>query len=1343
MKQQLTNYILRLSTCIFIILSTGAYAQWNTIYTTTISSNSYPYQINYTADSAIFVATKKDFIYSKNNGLSFIGTNSFVTTPTVTTYNTYREFADISFASKDTGTIAGFSNVSFTYYPFAQNATGNFTTWNLNHTIIPGAAFSKVNSVKHFKNQKVYVFDNSTNLYYSSNGGTSWILKNTINTATPILGYGMSMINEQLGYFATMQGIFKTTDGGQTKTYVPGFPSAYLANIKKIRFRDISNGYIIAANNLGENKLFKTTNGGNTWQDVFQGKLPDALVDVNFPTNDTGFVATASYILQTFNGGTEWYIQRFTNTDFSELEFIDKNNGAAVAAAGFNSLKVMKYIPNSISSSPFAVFNFQTNYCCNGQVCNINNYGSPSWTYKWYVNNVLSSTAFTPSGLILPYTGNNSVKLVANNGVNKDSVSVTIYNAPVFFGGGNFNIVCYDSTICKNSQAYLYVGNYSSQMGYAAFSNSVQISPWVSQSSGNLLLSTSGLNFNDTLITVQAASGYSNCPGNSFSKTQNIKVLPLPPSNLMDMVSDSICYYETAKIRISPCTAKTTYTVYLQGNISLTTFTAPTGGSYIHNNIGLQNSRNYYYASRDSNNCLMSGSPMTHVKVDSLWIRVRTTIPAVLVGDTITLFNESVAANYNWIYSPGTTVVSNNDSTIKLKYGAAGEHGFSLKASNLTGCRDSISYPIHVYNDLNEGTGQAVCFSDTTSLLQEKQLLYRSNWYDYSSNYHRFHTDIHENYYMARNVFYGNINNITNYDDLGSLGFKLVKYDKNGNLKWTVSPNLTGITIGAWAMLNTYVHSTIGSVSADNSGNVYITGNIRGGTLKIGNITRTFNHPNSGGLANGFIAKLDSNGTCQWILALNKFSGSDFNPVSVGDVITDEKTKSIYVKADFMNSIVFSDTVISNFGGNYTYLFVIDGDGNYKRMRPLHNKDDGAISLVRVPYYTASQCFNYEHKMMMYKDKLIFYAFTNKSTVSIFNGPTITAPPMPGFSNTSFMMAHVIVMDTLGNLISAFRPAVFYDSLSTSLNNYSFNTAHEPGISIDPLGNLYFKWDLGTFPSNGYMQNYYGPYPSQTGYYNYYKNVLKFNDNSEVRKKNICSVMAKYNLNGNLLWHKELDHLSLKSIVANNDGNIYGLGSYYHYAGFPSSNGNDQMISTNDTSFHMILYAYDPAGNFLWGKTFPASINGNQYPGEIFKKDTCNSNLYFSAAFDSTTSSTGNTYTDNRHLRIFKFSADGSCGEINCIPTSTLVTGIKNDIATSTTIFQVAPNPNKGQFSIHSNNKEELFIQVYNSTGQLITETNLQPDSTDIILDIANSGVYYVMAKGKTVKGGQKILVIK
>lgn len=1328
----MNNYtILQLlkATVYFVIIgSNTCLAQWNVIYTGTATTSS-AFNIDYTPDSAIFVSAKKDLFYSKNNGSSFTTNTSFVTTPTVAAYNTNREFMAISFSNKDTGIIAGASIVSGTAYPFTQASTGPFSSWTLNHTIIPTAQLSRLNSVACFKSNAAYAFDNATNIYFSADGGNNWVFKNKIAAAGT--GFAMSMINDQQGYFATYQGIFKTLDGGTTIAQVTGIPFAFTYNIRRIWFRDLNNGYIIGSNSSGEYKLYKTTNGGANWQDMFQAKFPDSMVDVSFPTADTGFIATTNYILQTFTGGNDWYIQRFPTIGFHDLDFIDKNHGVAVAQSGAVSAKVLKYVPNSISSYPFALFSFNTTYCCNGQVCSISNYGSLSWTYKWYVNNVLASTAHTPSALTLSGIGTNTVKLVTSNGAFRDSVSATIYNAGVFTGNSNYTISPYDTTICYGTQANLLIGNYNTQLTYATFSNTLQISPWVNQVSGNLVLNTNPLTFNDSLLTVNAVSTYSNCPGNAFSKTKKIRVLPLPPSNLMSLVSDSICYNDTVGIMMAPCMAKTTYNILMQNNVFINTFTASTGSTYNFFYDNVTTSRNFYYKSTDSNGCVLTASPMHHLKVDTLWIKLKSVVPATMPGDTLTILNQSVAHDYIWNFSPGTTVLSNNDTLMKLKFATVGNYNLNLLATNLTGCRDSVDYRIGVYNPLNQGSGDAVCFSDTTFHSQHKVKPPILGWYYELVRYHRYHVDIRENYYVARE--YGmNSSEIPASDLWSAIHFKISKYDRNGNLKWTVMPDFSNQAIGPIGSVS-YVHTTIGSISSDVTGNVFITGNFRGGVLKIGTVSKAFN-ANANGNANAFIAKLDSMGNCQWILPMSKTSnGANYLPATVGKLIADNPN-NIYFQADNIATAVFTNTVIST-GAYYSCLYVIDGNGNFKRMMRIYETDAGQAGLCSI---STSNFFFYDYKLIKYKNKLIYYTYTNESNVQLFSGASLTTPTLPGF-NSSALMAFVVVTDTIGNVLNYFKPAVLYDSIQNNPDSYTYSFTQEylPKMNIDKSGNLYFQWSVGPFNAGNEYTDIF-----KRGEYNKNKYTILLNDNSQVKRTDPVSILVKYDLNGNLIWHKEANYLTTSAMEVNNDNNIYGLGHFNRLAAFESADGNNQMITTTDSSHHMLLYSYDPAGNFLWAKTFNSVTNGQQYPGEIFKKDSCNTNLYFSAGFDTTTQFMGNTYLQTKKIHFFKFSPDGSCSEINCIPTSTMVTGI-NSAAADRNLFRVVPNPNNGQFSVLSGCDEELLIRVYNSTGQLVAEITLLPNLEQFMPEITTSGIYYIMASGKTVREQQRIIVIR
>ena len=74
--------------------------------------------------------------------------------------------------------------------------------------------------------------------------------------------------------------------------------------------------------------LFKTTNGGASWQDISVSSSYD-INDVYFLTEDTGFIATATGLRKTVDGGSTWSIE-VGSADMKHVVFLDKSIGYAV-----------------------------------------------------------------------------------------------------------------------------------------------------------------------------------------------------------------------------------------------------------------------------------------------------------------------------------------------------------------------------------------------------------------------------------------------------------------------------------------------------------------------------------------------------------------------------------------------------------------------------------------------------------------------------------------------------------------------------------------------------------------------------------------------------------------------------------------------------------------------------------------------------------------------------------------------------------------------------------------------------------------------------------------------------
>ncbi len=180
------------------------------------------------------------------------------------------------------------------------------------------------------------------------------------------------------------------------------------------------------------------------------------------------------------------------------------------------------------------------------------------------------------------------------------------------------------------------------------------------------------------------------------------------------------------------------------------------------------------------------------------------------------------------------------------------------------------------------------------------------------NDYTRISDDINGNIYLT-GVFvlsmgFGN-DTLTNNG--GDDDIFIAKYDSLGNVLWAKSAGSTD---------NDYVSSK--SISTDETGNVYITGDFRSSTIDFGNDIIT----NSGGFDNGmlqpysdlFIAKYDASGNFIWAKSAGANDGNDYCYGIATDI-----NGNAYVTGNFRGTTIGlgSDT-LTNFGSNSSDIFI-------------------------------------------------------------------------------------------------------------------------------------------------------------------------------------------------------------------------------------------------------------------------------------------------------------------------------------------------------------------------------------------------------------------------------------
>ena len=193
----------------------------------------------------------------------------------------------------------------------------------------------------------VYFVDNNTGIAVgedgvvirTTDGGSSWDVRkmdayigayldifrlNAITFTDKNTGYIVG-----LGYYGNE--IYKTTDGGMTwqwdeQSIIPKL----FGSLNDVSFIDKNHGYIV-----GEYDVFlSTTDGGNTWQ---QDTAASNGYSVSFTDSLTGWSTGDGYILGTTDGGKNWARSnsgQITGEVLFKVRFTDKNNGWFIGGEG-------------------------------------------------------------------------------------------------------------------------------------------------------------------------------------------------------------------------------------------------------------------------------------------------------------------------------------------------------------------------------------------------------------------------------------------------------------------------------------------------------------------------------------------------------------------------------------------------------------------------------------------------------------------------------------------------------------------------------------------------------------------------------------------------------------------------------------------------------------------------------------------------------------------------------------------------------------------------------------------------------------------------------------------------
>jgi len=166
--------------------------------------------------------------------------------------------------------------------------------------------------------------------------GDTWSYLNTGVIENTHTAFTVEFLNIDTGFVALANGpsyaFLFTHDGGETWQNTDSGTVYGRAKLQKV---NDSTMYSLPY----DNKFYKTTDYGESWEIVFLPENTGSSRDMHFFNKDTGIVAIRGsfsscgnnyYLTKTYNGGDSWTNQYYPCTDFKALEFPNNNVGFSI-----------------------------------------------------------------------------------------------------------------------------------------------------------------------------------------------------------------------------------------------------------------------------------------------------------------------------------------------------------------------------------------------------------------------------------------------------------------------------------------------------------------------------------------------------------------------------------------------------------------------------------------------------------------------------------------------------------------------------------------------------------------------------------------------------------------------------------------------------------------------------------------------------------------------------------------------------------------------------------------------------------------------------------------------------
>lgn len=1235
--------------------------------------------------------------------------------------------------------------------------------------------------------------------YKTTDGGTTW-------TKLPYHGIDsiwleainiqhLKIVDEFTFYIAGWNAldnaavIIKTTDGGLN--WIKQYSGAFDSRLNDIYFTSANVGYVVG----DKGKLLKTTNGGTQWLQATSGTT-EALSAIFFPTGKTGYVGGENVILKTTNAGLNWsrkelpynitslfftdsltgyagtlngdilkttngadtwtLYHTFDNIPFYAIRFINDSTGYACASNGNGQLykttsfgKYWELQPSSTGkgllscfftttnigfavgedgriikttnagglTAPNANFTAPTVFCADSLLLFKNN-GPSNYTYEWRDNGTSPVNSYSLTKNFIA-DSKHTISLIATNNGYSDTASYAFTVASSL--AIHVKTLVSNDSICLNSETTISILNSETDVSYTLKNGNNDIGAPQNGTGATLSFQTGSVS-TTTTFTIQAVKSNS-CSTNKVLHPETIYVFPPIQQNLIvSAVRPVICVNDSTTIEIHSSQTGIHYQLVTSGNNTGKPI-AGTGGTIALPTGMLTNTSDYRIRATNNGGCEVMLDPTITITVQSLTVEFSANHSSVFVNDTVGFTNTSNANTYAWAFGANSIPASATGvDPGKIIYTAAGKSVIMLIGTTQAGCKDTAYTTVSVFNKANSFNG---IYCGNTALYTAPSS------FPYFDRIRTTHMDRFGNLYLAAFSY-----SFARWPN--TVNMSIHCYGKNGMLRWSniqVPPNT-----GNWT---DYISTHTNAISSDENGNVYLAGSYAAPDFTFGNVkTNTVTNDQS---TKGFLLKLDSTGTAQWIInGYNSVAGMPTSIVTGSDVLVDAK-----------NDIYFS--VYRN-SPHLVFQFpdgkLLDLSADTAEMYVLKIRQDGSL----ITYYSSGS-------------RVMSLFNPNNSTNNPTEQPAIYPKMQLGSCNELFIHAKKYYFNGSGfsrtviGTISRIDPIKGWDKefVAFSLKSPYWLDLNASITCINPFvmdnsGNFYLTTKAGE-------QAYIG--------------------NDTITTSDGSTILAKYDPSGKLLWYHVYANTEFSDLVVNNEQNLFFLGKYKNLGDFYSVHTPPSGLPNKGNS-DVAIGEYSKDGDLLWVNQVAGVEADNAYR---FAKNSCDE-LFFtmrtnnsvigtdsitadknilvrfsksacgqhapSSAFsfikngntciftNNSTDATGyfwdfgdgHVSTDKSPTHTFAVSGNylislkvtnGSCSDFKCIASDKdVITSVTEETHPSILIY---PNPNNGVFHIRMNEeKGEATVFIYDVCGKQVykkADLSLSPDTgLEINLEKLPKGIY-------------------